>query len=40
VPRPEWNFEAALQKRFASQTVTIRRLVRSYEMPRQQAASD
>jgi S-adenosylmethionine decarboxylase len=40
VPRPEWNFESALQKRFASQSVTIRRLIRSYEMPRQQAASD
>ena len=40
VPRPEWNFERALQKRFASQSVTIRRLVRSYEMPREQAASD
>ena len=40
VPRPEWNFEHALQKRFASQTVTIRRLIRSYEMPREQAASD
>src|SRR6201987_569132 len=40
VPRPEWNFERALQKSFASQSVTIRRLVRSYEMPRQQAASD
>src|SRR5580704_12438343 len=40
VPRPEWNFEAALQKRFAAQTVTVRRLVRSYEMPREQAASD
>src|ERR1700743_2959939 len=40
VPRPEWNFERALQNRFASQSVTIRRLVRSYEMPREQAASD
>ena len=40
VPRPEWNFEHALQKRFASQTVTIRRLIRSYETPREQAASD
>jgi len=40
VPRPEWNFERALRKRFASQSVTIRRLVRSYEMPREQAASD
>jgi S-adenosylmethionine decarboxylase len=40
VPRPEWNFERALQKCFASQSVTIRRLVRSYEMPREQAASD
>jgi len=40
VPRPEWNFERALQERFASQSVTIRRLVRSFEMPREQAASD
>jgi S-adenosylmethionine decarboxylase len=40
VPRPEWNFEHALRKRFTSQSVTIRRLIRSYEMPREQAASD
>src|SRR5450432_4576046 len=26
VARPEWNFEAALQQLFSSQTVTIRRL--------------
>src|SRR6202790_4178350 len=40
VPRPEWNFEAALRQLFSSQTVTIRRLVRSYEMPRELAAGD
>ena len=40
VPRPEWNFEAVLQRLFCSQTVTIRRLVRSYQMPRELAAGD
>jgi S-adenosylmethionine decarboxylase len=40
VTRPEWNFEAALQQLFSSQTVMIRRLVRSYEMPRERAAGD
>jgi S-adenosylmethionine decarboxylase len=40
VPRPEWNFEATLRQLFSSQTVTIRRLVRSYEMPRELAAGD
>jgi S-adenosylmethionine decarboxylase len=40
VPRPEWDFEAALQQLFSSQTVTIRRLERAYEMPRELAAGD
>jgi S-adenosylmethionine decarboxylase len=40
VPRPEWDFEAALQQLFSSQTVTIRRLERAYEMPREFAAGD
>jgi S-adenosylmethionine decarboxylase len=40
VARPEWNFEAALGQLFSSKTVTIRRLVRSYEMPRELAAGD
>ena len=40
VPRPEWNFEAVLQQLFSSQTVTIRRLERCYEMPRELAAGN
>jgi S-adenosylmethionine decarboxylase len=40
VPRAEWNFEGALQRLFSSQTVTIRRLVRSYQVPRELAAGD
>ena len=40
VPRPEWNFEGVLQRLFRSQTVTIRRLVRSYQVPRELAAGD
>jgi len=40
VPRPEWNFEAALRQLFFSQTVTIRRLERFYELPRELAAGD
>src|SRR5450755_2547929 len=40
VPREEWNFEAALQQLFSSQTVTIRRLERAYEMPRELAAGN
>jgi S-adenosylmethionine decarboxylase len=40
VPRPEWNFEGALRRLFSSRTVTVRRLLRSYEMPRELAAGD
>jgi hypothetical protein len=40
MPRAEWNFEGALRQLFSSKTVTIRRLVRSYEMPRELAAGD
>jgi S-adenosylmethionine decarboxylase len=36
VPRPEWAFEAALQERFGASEVSIRRMSRSYEIPREQ----
>jgi S-adenosylmethionine decarboxylase len=32
VPRPEWNFEAALRETFGAQSVTVRRLVRPYQL--------
>ncbi len=40
VPRPEWNFEGVLRRLFSSRTVTVRRLLRSYETPRELAAGD
>jgi S-adenosylmethionine decarboxylase len=40
VPRGEWNFDAALRQRFGASEVSIRRLVRSYEIPREQVNGD
>jgi S-adenosylmethionine decarboxylase len=40
VPRPEWKFEDALRERFGAAEVSVRRMSRSYEMPREQVASD
>jgi S-adenosylmethionine decarboxylase len=40
VPRAEWGFEAALRASLGASEVSIRRLVRSYEIPRKQAIGD
>jgi S-adenosylmethionine decarboxylase len=40
VPRPEWRFEAALRERFGASEVSVRRMSRSYEIPREQVAGD
>jgi S-adenosylmethionine decarboxylase len=40
VARAEWNFQAALRERFGASEVSIRRLVRSYDIPRQQVIGD
>lgn len=40
VPRPEWEFEKELCKRFGAREVSVRMLHRSYELPQVQAAND
>jgi S-adenosylmethionine decarboxylase len=40
VPRAEWNFETALREGFGASEVSIRRLVRSYEIFREQVNGD
>jgi S-adenosylmethionine decarboxylase len=40
VPRAEWHFDAGLRQRFGAREVSIRRLVRSYEIPREQVNGD
>ena len=39
-PREEWSFEEALRQMFGATNVSVRRLVRSYELPRKQAVGD
>src|SRR5579872_1266384 len=40
VPRAEWSFEAALQQLFQAKSVSVRRLLRPYEVARHQTAGD
>jgi S-adenosylmethionine decarboxylase len=40
VPRAEWDFETELRSRFAATQVSVRKLIRSYEISRERAASD
>jgi len=35
-PREEWSFEESLRQMFSATSISVRRLVRSYELPRQQ----
>lgn len=38
VPRAEWDFESELRERFGATEISVRRLRRSYEVPREQLA--
>jgi S-adenosylmethionine decarboxylase len=40
VPRAEWGFETELQARLGANQISVRRLTRAYELPREQHASD
>jgi S-adenosylmethionine decarboxylase len=40
VPRTEWDFETEIRNRFGASEVSVRKLIRSYELSRERTASE